>query len=122
MRMKLDENLGSRCRELLIAAGHDVATVVEQGLTSASDMNVIAACHREGRAIITLDLDFSNPLSFRPSEWSGIAVLRLPRKPSYEDVVVAVKTLIDALKTETLVGKLWSVERGRVRIYQEPDA
>jgi hypothetical protein len=34
MKLKLDENLGERCRELFAAAGHDVATVLEQKLNA----------------------------------------------------------------------------------------
>ena len=34
MKMKLDENIGLRGKELLITAGHDVATVLEQNLQS----------------------------------------------------------------------------------------
>lgn len=48
MRMKLDENLGRRCVDLFAAAGHDVATVQEQGLCSAADVDVIAACRQAG--------------------------------------------------------------------------
>ncbi len=63
-------------------AGHDVATVLEQALTSATDADLIRLCMEEGRALVTLDLDFANPLRFRPSLYAGIAVLRLPDKPS----------------------------------------
>lgn len=32
MRVKLDENLGRRTIDVFVTAGHDVATVVDQGL------------------------------------------------------------------------------------------
>jgi hypothetical protein len=66
---------------MLVAAGHDVSTVTLQRMESEPDAAVIEACRREGRALVTLDLDFANPLDYRPSEYAGIAVLRLPKKP-----------------------------------------
>jgi hypothetical protein len=98
------------------AAGHDVATVAGQSMTSAADRDLIDACRREGRALVTLDLDFSNPLVFPPQDYAGIAVLRLPSQPSHASLVAIVRTLIDALKREELTGRLWSVEGGRIRI------
>ena len=120
MKPKLDENLGRRCIDILTAAGHDVATVVEQSMTSAEDRALIEACAREDRALVTLDLDFSNPLTFPPHLYAGIAVLRLPSEPSHASPVAIVRTLIDALKREELRGRLWSVEGNRIRIYQAP--
>lgn len=81
-------------------AGHDVATVVEQGLQSASDPDVIEVCRAEGRCLVTLDLDFSNPLRFNPADYSGIVVLRLPARPTPEDLTDAVQTLIGGLERE----------------------
>jgi hypothetical protein len=36
-------------------AGHDVATVHDQGMSGASDEVLFAACREEFRALITLD-------------------------------------------------------------------
>lgn len=120
MRLKLDENLGTLGVELLRQAGHDVVTVVEQGLCSATDNALITVCLRERRCIVTLDLDFGNPLLFRPSDYAGIAVLRLPPKPAQQDLLDAIRILIAGLAQGEIEGKLWIVQRGHIREYQ-PD-
>ena len=119
MKFKLDENLGGRCRDILTASGHDVSTVGSEGIHSIVDVELIERCRVENRCLVTLDLGFANPLTFLPSRYSGIAVLRLPGKPSAIDLSALMRTLIDALAKEEIAGKLWIVETGRVRVYQE---
>ncbi len=121
MKLKLDENLGHVASDLFRQAGHEIETVPSEGLSGSSDEEVIVACQRERRGLVTLDLDFSNPLVFRPSKYSGIMVLRLPSKPSYDDLLTVCRTLLRALENESAVGKLWSVERGRIREYRPAD-
>ncbi|HXC01009.1 MAG TPA: DUF5615 family PIN-like protein [Opitutaceae bacterium] len=118
MRLKLDENLGAFGRDLLLARGHDVATVHEQNLSAADDHAVLAACTAENRALVTLDLDFSNPLSYPPKNHAGVAVLRLPHKSAAADLLDLMRTLADGLEKEPLHQKLWIVEKGRIRVYQ----
>lgn len=120
MKLKLDENLGSRGAELLRKGDHDVGTVPEQNLCSVSDKELIESCRSKGQCLVTLDLDFGNPLIFRPEEYFGIAVLRLPPRPTPADLSVTIETLIGGLTHYDIEGKLWIVQRGRIREYN-PD-
>ena len=121
MKLKLDENLGERGRVLLVAAGHDVSTVPLQQMESAPDAALLETCRREGRALVTLDLDFANPMDYRPGDYCGIAVLRLPKNTSSADLLQTIQPLARGLERNPLTGKLWIVEPGRIRFYQQDD-
>src|SRR6266566_4642001 len=107
---------------MIAAAGHDVASVADQGLEGSLDGDLLEYCRAEGRCLVTLDLEFANPLVFLPSRYPGIAVLRIPQKASATDLLMLIETLMEALKSEVLIGKLWIVEIGRIRVYEEEDA
>ena len=121
MNIKLDENLGRRGAAILRAAGHQVTTVVEEGLSAASDEQLAEVCRSDRKCLVTLDLDFGNPLRFTPSRYSGIAVLRLPGGSGAGDLFQAVRTLAGGLAGNTIDGKLWIVQRGHIREYQEQE-
>jgi hypothetical protein len=118
MKLKLDENLGNRCAEMLRLAGHHVTTVREQNLCSSTDQDLLKTCLAEQRCLVTLDLEFGNPLRFKPTEYEGIAVLRLPHKPTLNDLYDAITTLIGGLSQKEIAKRLWIVQRGKIREYQ----
>jgi predicted nuclease of predicted toxin-antitoxin system len=109
VKFKLDENLSRRAVEPLKQAGHDILTVTDENLAGADDATVLTIARDESRCLITLDLEFANPLLFNPSEYKGIVVVRLPPRPSLQDVVQGTETLVRAVAGAQLEGKLWSV-------------
>ena len=119
MRIKLDENLGAMGAVILKAAGFDVATVADQNLLSTPDADLARICATEGRCLVTLDRDFSDPLRYPPRQYAGIIVIRLPGRFRLPLVERALALVVEASKQTDVRGRLWIAEVDRIREYQE---
>jgi predicted nuclease of predicted toxin-antitoxin system len=115
MKFKSDENLPIDVAEELRQAGFDAMTVAEQQLAGQPDGRVADVCRAEGRALITLDLDFSDIRVYPPSGYSGIIVLR-PSVQTIASILRLIRKIISMLSAEPLAGHLWIVDDGQVRI------
>jgi predicted nuclease of predicted toxin-antitoxin system len=115
MRFKIDENLHDDVAEALRAHGHDAQTVFDEGLRGHADPEVAAAALREGRALVTLDLDFGNIREYPPEHYRGLIVLRLVDQ-SRGHVLGVVDRVAAALDSAPLDGRLWVVSEGGIRI------
>jgi predicted nuclease of predicted toxin-antitoxin system len=115
VKFKLDENLSPSLATPFTVAGHDAHSVVQQSLGGQPDDRVIEVCRREGRVLVTLDLDFSNILAYPPANFMGIVVLRLADQ-AHATVESAIGRVIDLLPQEPVDGTLWIVEERRIRI------
>ena len=115
MKFKLDENLSPSLAALFAADGHEAHSVVQQALGGQPDERIIDVCRRQQRALITLDLDFSNILAYPPAEFTGIIVLRLVDQ-AHITVEAAIRRVLDLLPQEPVTGTLWIVEDRRIRI------
>jgi predicted nuclease of predicted toxin-antitoxin system len=77
VKLKLDENVPDRVVASLVALGHDVDTVVGEGLRGTTDEDLWPKVQEAGRFLITRDLGFSDERLYPPGTHPGIMVLRL---------------------------------------------
>ena len=80
MRIKRDEDLPSSLAVELTELGHEVDTVVQEGLGGVNDTEVLKAAIANDRFLITQDLDFPDVRVFQPGKHPGILIVRL-REP-----------------------------------------
>jgi predicted nuclease of predicted toxin-antitoxin system len=116
MKFKLDENFDVRLTPLVAEGGFEVDTVLGENLSGKRDENIYEVCKAEKRVLITLDLDFANPLRFPPELTEGIIVIR-PVRPILSVIRDILKSTLPKLKASDLRGKLWIVEIGSIRVY-----
>ena len=118
MRFKVDENLPIDVAEILDSAGHDALTVFDQKLIGVEDRHILDICQEERRALITLDLDFSDVRSYPPQKYFGLVVLRLHRQDKIY-VLEAIRQIIPLFEQEQIENRLWIVEENRIRVRGE---
>ena len=121
VKVKLDENLGVRSAAILQEAGCDASTVVGENLCSSSDEALLEVCRRAGRALVTLDKDFSGILRFPPEEYRGIVVLRLPEPLTPTVIEDALRRFVVAARGVDLGGRLWVIDVQRIREFERPE-
>ena len=119
MKFKLDENLGTLGKDLLEADGHDVMTVSEQKLGGIPDEQLFDICRDEKRALVTLDHDFGQTLRFPPENTAGVVVLESGGRQSSAVIIARVEELVLHLRENSVEGRLWILEPGRLRIHAQ---
>jgi len=115
MKFKLDENIPVEASILLRESGHDAVTVLDQNMGGREDERIIQVCAQEQRALITLDLDFTDIKAYPPSNFHGILVLRV-KLQSRSKVLEVITKLIPHLPSESIEKKLWIVEEDKIRV------
>ena len=115
-RVKLDENVADLVRDVLQAAGHDVALARDEQLAGVDDERLLAVAVSEGRALVTFDLHFSDIRRHPPAGNPGIVVLRL-RDQTLDPVRRAGTALAELLFDQPLRGRLWILDEQRLRIW-----
>jgi predicted nuclease of predicted toxin-antitoxin system len=117
MRFLIDEDLPRSMDALLQRYGHEAVDVRDVGLRGAKDSQIASYAQSEGLCLVTGDLDFSDIRNYPPREYTGLIILKLPRRASASFILNLLESF---LEREALVaqipGKLAIVEAGRARI------
>lgn len=101
---------------------HRLVTLIGVGGTGKTRLSVEAArsvsesfsgggwmVRRQGRVLVTLDLDFANPFVFDPRPTAGIIVLRLPKMHGPSDVAAVVDQVVIVASDRDVEGAQWIV-------------
>lgn len=115
MKAKLDENLPLQIASRLRMLGHDGHTTQDEGLSGSSDLDLWSAVQREGRTLITQDLDFSDRRRFVLGTHHGIVLIRL-RSPSRLKLVERVGEIFQYEVVSTWAGCFVVVTDQKVRV------
>ena len=121
MKIKLDENVPTSLGPVLEDLGHEVDSVVEEGLTGAGDQVVWAAAQHSGRFLVTQDLDFSDVRAFAPGTHLGIMLIRL-KTPGRRVLIQRIRDVFGAEDTREWSGSIIVVSDTKVRIRRPPGA
>lgn len=94
MKFLADQCVWGKTIRLLQDNSFPVTTLKEIGQQIASDEEVLKIAKEEDAILITNDLDFSNIVTYPPSKYEGIIVLRLTARTQ----AAVHKVLLDLLK------------------------
>ena len=119
MKVKLDENIPVSAAPLLAALGHDVETVTLEGLSGCEDAIVWDAAQREGRFLVTQDLDFSDIHRFAPGTHAGLLLLRL-KEPGRRALLRRLVTLFEMEQVGAWRGCVVVATERKIRVRRPP--
>ncbi|MDP6524555.1 MAG: DUF5615 family PIN-like protein [Kiritimatiellia bacterium] len=115
MRIKLDENIPASLQGVIASRGHDVDTVLSEGIAGQDDNVVWEHTTEAGRFLITQDLDFSDIRRFTPGTHHGILLVRL-RDPGFHALKARIAGLFQMENVDAWLGCLVVATDTKLRV------
>jgi len=121
MKLLLDENLSPLTAEFLEKLGHEVRRIsVKVESRRLEDEEISEIAQREGRFVLTFDLEFGERYFVCLFTPPGVIVLRLhDQRPERVNEALG-RFFARYTQPEELQGKLFVVTEGRVRVRRKP--
>jgi predicted nuclease of predicted toxin-antitoxin system len=118
LKFKLDENMPADLAAMLHKEGHNVADIVGEGLAGEDDLPILKVAAKEGRILLTFDLDFADIRQYQPGTHAGIVVFRL-RDQRWKTLEDPARRALTEDNLEKLQQGLAIVDETRIR-YKRP--
>ena len=119
MRFLADVGVSMRTVLALRREGHDAMHLREEGLQRLPDDKILEKARREGRIVLTFDLDFGDLLAIGLSDSPSVIVFRLQNETP-ASVIPKLMSVIGERKEELDSGALVVVEDARYRLRRLP--
>jgi predicted nuclease of predicted toxin-antitoxin system len=119
MKFIVDQGIPAAAIAFLRAAGHDVLHVREAGLNELPDEDILERAIREGRVIVTHDLDFPRLVAQSGGALPSVILFRLrvmrPRR-----VEAYLRTAFTTYERDLATGAIISIQHGTIRLRRLP--
>ena len=119
MKFLLDMPVSACLLKVLQAHGHEGIHAHQISKDRASDEELLGIARREGRTIITADLDFPRLLSLSAREGPGLILFR-GGNYSDKEMCDLFARVLQKVPAETLAGSLCVVDKKRIRVTRLP--
>jgi predicted nuclease of predicted toxin-antitoxin system len=107
VKFKLDENLPVELLTNLRGLGHDVDTVIGEGLRGAADPAVVDAALAADRILFTLDKGIANLQRYPINQHAGVVLFR-PNSTRRGAVIAFIRERLSKVLELDLIGRLTS--------------
>lgn len=94
----------------------DAVHVVDAGLRSRSDREILQTAVADRRALVTADREFGNILLYPPPAHAGVVLVRIPESSGVDFRIEQVVAALDSLRGEDLAASVVIIEAGRIRV------
>lgn len=119
MRLLLDQGLPRSAARCLREAGADAIHTAECGLATASDVEILVAARKDGRAVVTLDADFHALLALSGAAQPSVVRIRIEGLQA-EALARIIRTVLDHCEADLAKGAAVTVTEGDIRVHHLP--
>lgn len=119
MKFLADMGISPRTVEFLLGLGHEVVHLHAEGLDRWPDAAILEKAAREGRVVLTADLDFGALLAISGATLPSVVIFRL-RDMRPTNVNWYLREIVDHHLNALEAGAVISVDEGHIRVRSLP--